>query len=127
VEDGRGGVSEPATVRITVQPVNDAPSFRLDDDSRSANVNETRTEVGWAEEISPGASNETGDVLTFQVSVDPPGLFTAGPSISSDGTLTFTTGALDGEAIVTVRLMDDRGASSGPQTFEIDISGGGDD
>jgi hypothetical protein len=132
VSDGRGGTSEPATVRITVQPVNDAPRFSLDNEKLSANMNEATTEDEWARDISPGAGNESAEALTFLVNTDNTDLFTVAPSISANGTLTFTTGATEGEALVTVRLQDNGGTANGgrdtsdPQTFIIDISGGGD-
>jgi PKD repeat protein len=134
VDDEHGSPSNSATVQITVQPVNDPPAFTLDNEDLSANVRESRTEEDWAQGISAGAPNEGGQTLTFSVSTNSPGLFSAGPSISPGGTLTFTTSSVEGDAIVTVQLQDDGGTAnegdddtSAPQTFTIHIGGGGDD
>ena len=57
-----------------------------------------------------------------------PALFAAGPTLDSDGTLTYTTAADgNGTATVTVVLMDDGGTANGgvdtsaPQSFEITV------
>ena len=55
-------------------------------------------------------------------------LFIAQPSISSDGTLSFTPSGLPGTATVTVHVEDDGGTAnggvdtSGDQTFTITIN-----
>jgi len=59
--------------------------------------------VSWASAIQAGSAHD----LSFEVSVDQPGLFTAGgsPKIASDGTLTFEPAPnASGTAQVTVRL-----------------------
>src|SRR5207249_2966336 len=84
---------------------------------------------GWATNISQGPANESAQTLTFQVSSDNPGLFSAGPSISASGTLSYTPAAnANGTATVTVILKDSGGTanggndSSGPQTFTITVT-----
>jgi PKD repeat protein len=129
-----GSLPDDATVTVTVRappPPNQAPSFTLDNSDLSANMGESRIEPGWAENISPGPPSESGQVVTFLVGANPSDLFTVPPSISQDGTLTFTTSTGEGDSVVTVRLQDNGGTAndgvdtSDPQTFTIHISGGG--
>src|SRR5678809_1165288 len=86
-----------------------------------------QTVANWATSISAGP-NET-QVLTFQVSRNNPALFASGPSISSTGTLTYTTAAnANGTATITVVLKDDGGTANGgvdqspPQTFTVTVT-----
>lgn len=131
VKDDHGNPSNTATVRITVQPVDDAPTFTLKNTDLSANVGEAKTELDWARDISPGPANEAGQALTFQVGTDRPDLFSVQPSIDANGALTFTTSSSEGDASVSVQLQDNGGTANGgvdtssPETFTIHISGGG--
>ncbi|SVE22675.1 uncharacterized protein METZ01_LOCUS475529, partial [marine metagenome] len=119
--DDLGGEQVPAT--ITIDSVNDAPSFTFDniiieEDNGIYSAN-------WATNISPGSSNENDQVLTFTITNnDNEDLFSVGPSISdglynASGVLTFTTAANQyGEALITVRLTDDGGtANDGEDTY----------
>jgi len=65
----------------------------------------------------------------FLVSSDNPSLFSAGPAVASDGTLTYTTATnANGVATITVRAQDDGGTANGgvdtsaPQTFTITVT-----
>ncbi len=86
--------------------------------------------VPWASNISPGASNETGQALTFAVvSVADPSLFSVQPAIDSSGTLTFKSAKdANGATSFTVHLSDDGGTANGgadttpDQTFQIIIN-----
>jgi hypothetical protein len=125
-----GGVdaSPPQTFTITVDPVDDAPSF-------AAGAAETVLEdagpqvVGaWASGISSGPANESAQTVTFTVSADNTGLFSAQPAVASNGKLTYTPAAnANGVATVTVRAVDNGGTANGgvdtspPQTFTISI------
>jgi PKD repeat protein len=135
------GNSATGVVTIHVAPVNDSPRFTLKDDVLSANPGEPHVEDDWAQNISPGAPNESDQVLTFDVSVSEAeaSSFTSLPSITrneddpSTGTLTFTlTPEASGEIAVTVVLHDNGGTLNGgndtsaPQPFTIDVSGGRD-
>ncbi|MFB6287127.1 MAG: Ig-like domain-containing protein [Candidatus Bipolaricaulia bacterium] len=128
VEDGFGGsVSE--TVDITVDPVNDAPSFTAGSDQTVDEDAGAQTVSGWATEISAGPSNESGQTLTFNVSNDNNALFSAQPSIDASGTLSYTPAPdANGSATVTASLSDDGGTSnggsdtSGDQTFTITVN-----
>ena len=130
--DGTGS-SNTATVTINVAPVNDPPRFR--DDGDQSVKNDARREVSrWATGISPGADNEAGQVLTFEVTNDNPQLFTSDgqPEViredESRGTLIFEPArGQTGSATVTVVLTDNGGTANGgrdtsdPHTFTITV------
>ncbi|PYS57406.1 MAG: hypothetical protein DMF74_26130, partial [Acidobacteria bacterium] len=127
-----GGVdtSAPKNFTITVNSVNDAPTFtKGPDQSVNANVG-AQTVANWATNISAGPANESGQTLTFNVTGNTnPGLFSAGPAISSSGTLTYTpTANVSGAAMITITLQDNGGTAfggfdtSGPQSFTISVN-----
>ncbi|MGC4055836.1 MAG: hypothetical protein QM757_44045 [Paludibaculum sp.] len=76
---------------ISVAAVNDPPVYTI-----GANVTVIEdfgpfTATGWATGIGPGAANETGQVLAFQLTTNNPTLFSTAPAVSPTGTLTFQT------------------------------------
>lgn len=84
--------------------------------------------MGWATGISPGPAEESWQKVTFVVTTDRPELFSAGPAVAPDGTLTYTPVAeAFGVATVTVTARDDGGTenggsdSSGPAAFTINL------
>ncbi|MBF0450539.1 MAG: tandem-95 repeat protein [Candidatus Magnetomorum sp.] len=110
VNDG-SQVSNEATVYINVLAVNDRPEFNIEEDiSVYENGGLTRIE-NWVKEINAGASghtNESNQMITFEVSADKPDFFSLQPSIANNGTITFTPAPnKTGTAIITVRLKDD--------------------
>lgn len=124
-----GGGTVNRAFLLTVLSINDAPTF-----TKGANqtVNEdsgARTVSNWATGISPG-QGEAGQTLTFVISNNTnPSLFSAGPAISSTGTLTFTPVANSfGSANLTVSLKDNGGTANGgqdtsaTQTFTITVN-----
>ena len=130
--DGSGS-SSTATVTINVAPVNDAPRFR-DGGDQSVKKDARREVARWATGISPGADNEAGQVLMFEVTNDNPQLFTSDgqPAVVRDdetrGTLIFEPSpGQTGSATVTVVLKDDGGTANGgrdtsdPHTFTITV------
>ncbi|MEI8243463.1 MAG: SdrD B-like domain-containing protein, partial [bacterium] len=120
------GRSATATVTLTVTAVNDPPSF-------TAGTNQTvlmnagaQTSTSWATSITPGPANESSQTNAFRVSNNNTNLFAVQPSISSNGTLTYTPAAnTSGLATVTVYLQDSGGTANGgsdvsaSQTFTI--------
>ena len=77
---GNGGddTSATQTFTITVTPVNDVPSFTVGPDASTPEQSTaaTQTVVGWATNISAGPADESGQVLSFEVTGnDNPGLF----------------------------------------------------
>ncbi len=119
--------SAEATVSITVNAVNDAPSFTKGPD-QTVNGAVAQTITNWATNISAGPPDESGQSLTFLVSNNNNAIFSAQPAISPTGTLTYTPAyGFDGSATVTVRLQDNGGTALGgvdtsaPQTFAITV------
>jgi VCBS repeat-containing protein len=105
--------STPATVSITVLPVNDAPSFSGAGHQR-VNQNAPVQSVNWASNLSAGPANESSQTVAFLVSNDNPALFSAQPAIAPNGTLTYTPAANTyGSANVSVRLQDNGGTANG--------------
>jgi CSLREA domain-containing protein len=112
---------------ITVNPVNDAPSFTKGANQTVNNNAGPQTVTNWATNISAGPSNESSQNVTFQVAGNTnAALFTAGPAISPAGTLTYTPSlTTGGTATITINLKDDGGTANGgadtsaSQTFTI--------
>ncbi|HEX2550104.1 MAG TPA: Ig-like domain-containing protein, partial [Nocardioidaceae bacterium] len=126
-----GAASAQATVTITVDPVNDAPSFTSGGDVSVTGA--TTFSQGWATNASPGPANESGQALTYVVSFDPNFplsslLFDEAPSVAPDGTLSFKTNGFVGVAHMIVHLEDDGGTAnggvdtSGDLTFTITVN-----
>ncbi len=124
---GGSDTSSPASFTITIDPVNDAPSFTAGADQVSL-LGAQATVPGWATGISPGPADETSQSVSFTVSNDNPGLFTVQPTVAPDGTLRYDAVLLGiGVATVTVRAVDNGGTANGgsdtsaPQTFTITV------
>jgi len=123
--------SSTATVTITINSVNDAPSFVLN--SQPAPFNEDNgptTVLHHAVSIMAGPPNESAQSVHFVMTNDNPSLFTGGgqPAVSPDGTLSFTPAPdASGVANVTMTLHDDGGTANGgvdageDRTFFIEI------
>jgi hypothetical protein len=127
-----GGVDTSAaqTFTTTVNSVNDVPSFTkgpnqtVNEDAAAQTVN------NWATNISPGPANESGQTVSFNITGNTnAALFSAGPAVSSSGTLTYTPAAeANGSATITLVIKDDGGTANGgvdtsaAQTFTITVS-----
>jgi len=127
VKDGALESAE-ATVTITVSPVNDRPSFTKGAGQVVKEDAGAQTVAGWATGISAGPANEATQTLSFQVTNDSNGLFTAQPAVSSTGSLTYTPKAgAKGVASVSIKLKDSGGTANGgvdtsvSQTFKITV------
>jgi hypothetical protein len=135
--DGRDSI--PATVSITVNPVNDVPSFTKGVDQTVNQGAGPQTVLNWATTISPGPDNstppsappasESGQAVNFVIvsNTNTP-VFLAGPAIAPDGTLTYTPSPnCSGVATITVKIHDDGGTLNGgvdtsaTQTFKITV------
>ena len=126
--NGGSDTSTPKTFSITVLPRNEAPVFDAGPNQSALSLLGKRTVPDWATDISPGGADESGQSVTFTVTSDNPGLFTAQPTVAPNGTLTYTPGLLAlGSATVTVQAHDNGGTTNGgvdtsaPQTFTITI------
>ena len=126
VSDGKA--STKTKVYITVLAVNSPPSFIAGADQTIQENRGPQEVKGWATEITAGPADESGQKFTFLVTNDNNSLFSVQPSISSDGTLTYTPAEnVFGHATVTVQLRDDGGIGDGginiseSQTFGITV------
>ena len=127
--NGGDDTSASQTFDITVTPVNDAPAFTKGANQTVSEDAGAQTVASWATGISAGP-NEGGQVVTFVIGTnDNPTLFSAGPAVASDGTLTFTPAAnKNGVANITLYVQDNGGTANGgddtsdPQTFVITVS-----
>ncbi len=127
-----GGVDTSAVQAFTIDvtAVNDVPEFSAGPDEASFNDDGPQTIDPWATGLSAGPADESGQTLNFNVvSNSNPGLFAAGPSISSTGVLTYTsTPDADGSADIGIVLMDNGGTANGGvdtsavQSFNISIT-----
>jgi VCBS repeat-containing protein len=108
--------SNTSTITVTVNPVNDAPSFTKGANQTVIEDAGAQTVTNWASALTRGPANENGQKLTFNVSNSNAALFSKlkQPAISADGTLTYTP-APDayGSATVTVTLKDNGGTANG--------------
>ncbi len=83
-----------------------------------------------ATNISAGPENESDQTVLLVATADAPGLFTAGPTISSDGVLSFTLAPnAFGQTLVTIEVWDSGGIDYGgvnfgtPRSFNLVVSG----
>ena len=114
VSDGLASSTTTATVSITVNFVNQAPTFVAGVNQVVAEDSGPQTVGGWATGISAGSPSESGQALNFIVSNNNTGLFSAQPVVGPDGTLTYTPAAgASGTATVTVQLHDNGGVANG--------------
>jgi PKD repeat protein len=125
-DDSTGtNISQSQQFTVTIQPVNDAPSFTLGE-NLAIKQNTAKIVENWAKQIISGPANESDQSLTFFLDAIPQDLFVHQPEIDSQtGTLTFTTSAVNnGTAIINVYLADsgDGSYTSGMKTFTIDVT-----
>jgi len=112
-------VSEDFTFQITIDPVNDAPTFNLSSTNITV-AEDTPYSAVIATAIRPGPNaaapfDEANQTVTFVIdSNSNPELFSVAPTLGTDGTLSFTPAQdASGQAILTVRLQDDGGVENG--------------
>lgn len=124
-----GGVdtSPNQTFVITVNPVNDAPTFVKGPD-KTVNEDSGAQASGWGS-VSSGASNEFQTLTSQIINNTNPGLFSVAPAVSSGGTLSFTPAPnANGSATITMVMQDNGGTANGgvdtsaPQTFTINVT-----
>src|SRR5215831_12956426 len=122
ISDGHGG-SDTANVNVTVNAINDPPSFTKGADQTVNEDAGPKTVTGWASNISAGP-NEASQTLDFIVTNDNNQLFANQPTVATDGTLTYKPAAnAFGDATVNVKLHDNGGGqdTSAAQTFKITV------
>ncbi|RUT05013.1 hypothetical protein DSM106972_038340 [Dulcicalothrix desertica PCC 7102] len=114
-DQGNTGIGPAYTVsnniNIDVIAVNDAPRFTKGD-NQVVKEDTPSQSIPWATAISPGAANETGQSLRFNVTNDNNSLFSVQPQISANGILFYTL-AKDQNGIANVRVvLEDGGDNS---------------
>lgn len=128
IRDGVGIAGNAVFRDLQVVRVNDAPSFAIGSDVVRDEDAGQQVISGWATAISAGADEDTQTITFEVVSNSNPTLFTSGPTVTSDGTLTFETAAnASGSSTIQLRLKDNGGTSAGGvdasdiQSFSITI------
>jgi len=128
--DSLGGVSNTELVNLTINPVNDEPSFDITASHAVLEDAGAQSVANFATNISAGPSDESGQTLTFNIAGNTnAALFSAGPAIGSNGALSYTPAAdANGSATITVELKDNGGTANGgddtspAQTFDIIVT-----
>ena len=111
----------PQTFTITVNGVDDAPSFIIGLDQVIGEDAGPQNIPGWATAITDG-DPELTQTLTFAATNTNPGLFSVQPSVGSSGNLTYTTAPnASGTATVSMTLSDGTNTSAA-QSFTITVS-----
>ena len=131
-----GGIatSGSQSITITVQAVNDAPSFTRGPDVGAPEDAGPQIVTGWAKGVVAGPPDEGSQALTFVVTGNTaPTLFATPPAIDAAGSLTFRPAFnQSGTATITIMLRDDGGTAAGgtdtsaTKTFDITVSGAND-
>jgi gliding motility-associated-like protein len=112
--NGGADESPSTTFTITLNAVNDVPSFTKGGDVTVNEDDAAQSVAAWATNLSAGPPNESGQSLNFSVSNDNNNLFSTQPAIDASGTLTFTPAAdASGSATITVVIQDDGGTANG--------------
>ena len=89
--DADDGTSGPATMSVTVNSVDDPPSFTPGADQTNLEDDGSQTVSNWATNINPGPSNESGQTVTFAVTGNTDSsFFSVQPSVNTGGDLTYT-------------------------------------
>ena len=124
-----GGSFTTSTVGVTVNLVNQAPSFTKGADQTIKENAGAQTVVTWATAIAAGPPNESSQTLNFLVNSTNTSLFSVQPAIAANGTLSYTPAQnASGASTVTVQLHDSGGTANGGvdtsamQTFTIIVT-----
>lgn len=129
--NGGADTSAPATITVTVNAVNDAPSFTAGANQTALEDAPAVTVAGWATAISPGPADEAGQTLTFNVTANTnTALFSVQPAVNpTNGNLTYTLAPdANGVATISLTLSDNGGTANGgqdtsaAQTFTVTVT-----
>ncbi len=125
----RNALAARDTFTVTVNPVNDAPSFTVGGNTTVFEDSGQHTFFNWATNIKSGPANESGQTLAFTISNNRNALFSIQPALAANGTLTFTPAAdSSGTSTIFVQLRDNGGTANGGkdstlvQTFTITVN-----
>jgi hypothetical protein len=117
------------TFIIAITGINDAPSFVKGSDQTVNEDSGAQSVPTWATSVSAGP-NESGQVVSFVVTGNTnSSLFSAGPTVGANGTLTYTPAAnQNGTATITLKITDNGGVDNGgvnesvTQSFAITVN-----
>ena len=114
LEDGEYEIDDDFGDYDSSSSPNSAPSFVPGANVSVVEDAGAQSITGWATNISPGPESESGQTVQFITTTSTPELFSAVPTISPTGTLSFTPAAnVFGTAVVTVVLKDNGGTAGG--------------
>jgi CSLREA domain-containing protein len=117
--------ADPADVNVTVNAVNDPPTFLQAGNQTVSEDAGPQSVPNFITAFSPGPADESGQTVQFIVTNNTnPGLFSAAPAIDASGTLTYTPAASgNGVATITIVAKDSGGGNdaSAPQSFTITV------
>lgn len=106
--------SEPATLAIELDAINDAPSFALGATELTFTAGTEVSEPALATEIFAGPADEAEQALTFAVTTAGDDIFTVAPTLDpATGNLNFALAETIGTATLEVVLTDDGGTGNG--------------
>jgi len=120
-----------STFDLTINPVNDAPSFALGSDILwPMSESGLKQHAGFANSIVMGPTLDETSVqlpLQFNVSVSGGAIFSSSPTIDVSGSLAYVLNGVSGVATVQLSLQDDGMTANGgvdtsaTQTFTITV------
>ena len=128
--NGEGATLTPTVVTsLCIQDRNCPPTFHGQGDLECRAGDGALVFNGWAAGMDPGSSDEARQETWWDIHSDRPDLFLVQPRLDRDGNLTFEPDPNHfGEAVVTVKLLDDGGTANGgsdasiPEVFTISIA-----
>ncbi len=125
VSDDNGG-SDSITVNVTIDAENDNPTFTIGENQTVDEDCQEQIIDSWITQMSKGADNESGQILTFSVTnIINAALLTGDPTVDGEtGTLIYTP-ADNAHGVVTITLSlsdDEGGVCEDPQNFTITIN-----
>jgi CSLREA domain-containing protein len=116
------------TFTLTVNSINDAPSFSIPSTQTALEDAGPKTIPNFATNVTAGPLENAQSISFGLIVKTNPGLFSLAPVVSSNGTLTFTPAPDQyGEALVSLILTDNGGTDNGgvdtssEKTFTINI------
>ena len=127
-DDGALGNTNSTNLVLTVQLVNQPPSFNLAISNVFVSQYNVAVSVPAAiTNISAGPANQSSETVSFVVTNGNSSLFLSPPTVDASGTLNFTPGIQGGVVTVGVRAVNSGGTANGGvntssyQTFKITI------
>ena len=105
-----GTASRTNTFSLTVNAVNDAPSFSIATDLITSVEDTTKSYTNFVTGLNRGALNESNQIVTYVITNSNPAFFMTAPTISTNGTLTYRPAAnVSGTNTVTLYVQDNGG------------------